>query len=87
MLEMNLIKEARNAALFCNDYTKRVTLQRVTDELHDVFGRFTVSCSREDMTDLVAAWTRVILALNDLPVLVDPDGGRRPVAIHGKLTG
>ncbi len=87
MIETNLIREARAAALVCTDYTKRVTLQRVTDELHDVFGRFTVSCSRADMSDLVAAWTRVILALNDLPVLIDPGGGRRPVAIQGKLTG
>jgi len=68
MLETNLIKEAREAARTCASYNKRITLNACVDELQDAFGLFTVSCSRQDMQNLVRAWTRVILALNDLPV-------------------
>ena len=68
MTEHNLIKEARQAAKDCRDFTKKILLNRLTDDLQNAFGMFTVSCSREDMSALVGAWTRVILAMNDLPV-------------------
>ena len=70
-----LIKEARDAAIFCNDSGKRALLRHLTDEVQDAFGLFTVSCSREDMERLVAAWSRLILALNELPVTPTPSKG------------
>ncbi len=75
---MSLLKEATEAARACSDTRKRKALQERTDELRDAFGRFTISCNREDMAYLVAAWSRVILALNSLPPLPEhgPNGGR-----------
>ncbi len=78
---MSLLKEATDAARACTDARKRKALQERTDELRDAFGRFTISCNRADMLDLVATWSRVILALNSLPPLPEhgPNGGRAPV--------
>lgn len=63
---MNLINEAMEAARKCRDFHKKLTLVRYTDQLRDVFGRFAISCSREDMKELVAAWTHVILAIDNI---------------------
>ncbi len=68
----DLIKEGRAAASFCNNSDRRALLHRLTDEVQDTFGLFAVSCSREDMERLVAAWSRLILALNELPVTPTP---------------
>lgn len=67
MVEINLIDEATEAARLCRDYSKKSVLVRHTNWLRDVYGRFCVSCSREDMSELVAAWTHVLLALGNLP--------------------
>jgi hypothetical protein len=85
---VSLIKQARDAAYVCTDYQKRERLKRATDDLHDAFGRFTASCSKEDMIDLVGAWTRVTWALDALPPLpgAGPNGGRAPLPRHEKLT-
>ncbi len=75
---MSFIKHARDAARICTDRQKRETLNRCTDDLHDVFGRFVVSCSKQDMLELVGAWTRVVWALEALPPLPEhsPAGGK-----------
>ena len=85
---MNLLKEATEAARHCFDYQKKAALVHYTSELRDVFGRFTISCSREDMSDLVGAWTRVLLALNNLPPWpgAGPEGGKQPKPVKEEVT-
>ncbi len=80
-MEMSLLKEATEAARYCTDLVKRAALIYYTDCLRDVYGRFTISCSRADMSELVGAWTRVLLALNALDPLPEhgPNGGRAPI--------
>ncbi len=75
---MSFIKQARDAAKLCTHREKRKVLERCTDELHDAFGRFTVSCSKDDIVALVGAWTRVTWALDALPPLPEhgPAGGK-----------
>ncbi len=68
---MNLIKEAREAALKA-EWSKKIQINYLTDDLANAFGQFSVSCSRTDMKWLVASWSRVILALNELPVTTPP---------------
>ncbi len=75
---MSFIKQARDAARSCTDRAKRERLQACTDDLHDVFGRFTTSCSKDDMVEMVGAWTRVTWALDAIPPLPEhgPAGGK-----------
>lgn len=75
---MNFIKQARDAARACTDRAKRERLQACTDDLHAAFGRFTVSCGKQDMLDLVGSWTRVAWALDALPPVPEhgPAGGK-----------
>ncbi len=61
---MSLLEEAGTAARTWTDWRKVQTLRECTDELRNAFGVFSISCSREDMRHLVAAWSRVILILD-----------------------
>lgn len=85
---MSFIHQARDAAYVCLDRPKRERLKAATDHLHDVFGRFTISCSEADMIDLVGAWTRVKWALDALPPMPEhgPAGGKAPLPKKEKLT-
>ncbi len=78
---MSFIKQARDAARSCTDREKRERLQACTDDLHDAFGRFTTSCEKADLVDVVSAWTRVTWALDALPPLPEhgPAGGKAAV--------
>lgn len=78
---MNLIDEATEAARRCRDYQKKAALVHYTNQLRDTFGRFAISCSREDMSELVGHWTRVLLALGELPT-----DGDKVVPLNEKLT-
>lgn len=75
---MNFIKHARELAALCPDPVKKKNLRNCADDLHDVFGRFAVSCDKDDMQALVGAWTRTAIAILLLPPLPEhrPDGGR-----------
>lgn len=88
MANGNFIRQAREAARRCPDRAKREALQRCTDDLHDVFGRFTTSCSKADMVELVGAWTRVAWAIEALPPVPEhgPGGAKQRTPDKGKLT-
>ncbi len=79
-MNVNLVQEARQIARMTGDYQRRELLHRLTDQVQDAFGQFTVSCSREDMQWLVAVWGRLVLALNELPVTTPPSKGPLIVA-------
>lgn len=83
---MNLLREAREAAVKCPDLTKRRILRERTDALQDILGQFAISVSREDMLTLVGAWSRVIIALDALPPLPEhgPKGGRQSIPAKKK---
>jgi hypothetical protein len=84
---MSLIKDARIAAMYCVDHIKRRVLIERTDELQNIFGLFTVSCDQADMEQLVGAWTRVVIAMKNLPPLPEhgPKGGRQPLPTKNKV--
>ena len=84
----SFIKYAREAARACTDVQKRVALQMATDELQNAFGRFTISCSKEDMIAMNGAWAQVAWAIERLPPLPEagPNGGKMPVPSKKKLT-
>jgi len=68
-----MFKECRLAAQSCKDEVKRAALRHRTDECKEVFDRFNLSASREDMEALVAAWTRMVRALDRVAPLPDGD--------------
>ncbi len=71
-MNVNLIEEARLIVRVTSDYRRRTLLHTLIDDVQDAFGLFTVSCSRADMQHLVAVWSRLLLALNELPVTPSP---------------
>ncbi len=79
-MNVNLVQEARQIARMTGDYQRRELLHRLTDQVQDAFGQFTVSCSREDMQWLIGVWGRLVLALNELPVTTPPGKGTLTVA-------
>jgi hypothetical protein len=80
-MSKSFLKHAREVARHCKDKGLRKILQERTDELQNVFSRFTISCSPDDMIDLVAMWTRVALAVNAIQQLGsdNPNGGSMPL--------
>ena len=74
-MNVNLIQEARQIARMTGEYQRRELLHHLVDDVQDAFGQFTVSCSREDMQWLVGVWSRLVLALNELPVTAPPRKG------------
>lgn len=62
---MNIFKDARLIARHCLDKTKRERLVERCDEAKEVFDRFAISASSDDMEHLVAAWTRLLVAMDD----------------------
>lgn len=67
-LRANLIRHAREAILETYDWQRKDQLSKLASEVREHFDLFTVSCCQEDLTNLVAAWTRLTLVLNHLPV-------------------
>lgn len=78
----SLFKEARSIAQHCILPASRDLLRQRTDECEEIFDRFNISASRRDMEALVAAWTRLLIAMKSVgPMASDPcsSGGRLPV--------
>ena len=80
-MSTSFLKHAREVARHCKDKFPKLILMERTDDLQNVYSRFTVSCSCDDMEALVGAWTRVALAVNAIQQLGDdnPNGGSMPV--------
>lgn len=54
------------------------------DACKEIFDRFNISASREDFRDLVASWSRLLLAMDACGPYVGPPtltGGKMPVAM------
>jgi hypothetical protein len=67
----SMFKAARAVADNCKDKTRRDILRARVDLCRADFDRFSVSASQVDMEQLVASWTRMLLAV----AAVDPLGG------------
>ena len=80
-MSTSFLKHAREVVRHCPDKGPRQILKDRTDELQNVFSRFTISCSCDDMEQLVAMWTRVALAVNAIQQLGsdNPNGGVLPI--------
>ena len=80
-MSKSFLKHAREVARHCKDKVPKQILRDRTDELQNVYSRFTISCSCDDMEALVAAWTRVALAVNAIQQLGgdNPNAGAMPV--------
>lgn len=88
MRHENVFKEARSIATHCLNAKWRDLLRDRTDECFDTFNRFNISGSRDDFTELVARWTRMLHAMDAASPWVggiDPTGGRLPAPRHAPL--
>lgn len=66
----------------CLNTPVKERLKDRTDECKEIFDRFNISASREDMQQLVATWSRMLLAMDAAgPWVFGPStpGGRLPV--------
>lgn len=81
MTDGSFFKQAREAARYCTDKTRRDLLRGRTDFCQECYDLFKVEPSRGNMETLVAAWTRMVLAFDALPPLADNPSrsGRQPV--------
>lgn len=72
----NLFREARLAARHCIFPEQAKLVRDRTDECKAVFDRFNISASKRDFEELVAAWTRLLLALAALGPMATPPGSQ-----------
>lgn len=85
MRNENVFREAREIARWCIFPERREQLRQRVDECKEIFDRFNISASREDFSELVACWTRMLLAIELVGPWVDgpsPRGGKLPVPRH-----
>ena len=78
----NVFREARTMAMHCVYPAQGAILRERADECKEVFDRFNISATREDMELLVARWTRLLIAIKATAPFVSPPpatGGRLPV--------
>lgn len=68
--------------MYCVNTPVKERLRARVDECKEVFDRFNISASRDDMQALVAAWTRMLIAMDAAGPWV---GGGNPVG--GRLHG
>lgn len=80
MGQINVFKEARAIAQACYDKTRRDLLRARIDEAKEAFDLFTLHPTREAMADMVARWSRMLLAIDAVsPIGTDPTPqGRMP---------
>lgn len=79
MRATSIFKEARLIAASCTDPDRRAKLRADTDNCKEVFDRFNLSASREDMVELVACWSRLLRSMEHVgPINEGPTttGGR-----------
>jgi hypothetical protein len=82
MRNENVFREARAIASHCIFPSRRDILRQRVDECKEVFDRFNISASREDFTELVGRWTRMLQAMDAVGPYIGgpaPGGGRLPV--------
>lgn len=78
----NVFREAREIARYCIFPERREQLRQRVDECKETFDRFHLSASKLDMEELVARWTRMLLAIDAVgPYVNGPttNGGKAPV--------
>lgn len=67
--------------MHCVYPAKRDILRQRTDYCFDIFNRFNLSASKDDFKELVAAWSRMLLAMDACGPYVGgttPEGGKMP---------
>jgi hypothetical protein len=78
----SIFREARTIAQHCINPCIRDALRARTDECQELFDRFSITACREDFAQLVAAWTRMLIAMDRAGPWVGGAptvGGRLPV--------
>lgn len=69
--QRSVFKEARAIIQSCTDKPRRDILRDRVDECKEVFDRFAISASKDDMVELIGTWTRMLQAID----AVAPLGG------------
>jgi hypothetical protein len=83
--DVNVFREAREIVRCCTMPSYRDILRDRVDEAKAIFDRFTISASKTDFEQLLAAWTRMLLAIDAAAPFVGappPTGGRLPVTTY-----
>lgn len=70
-MNVSIFKEARDIARNCRDATRRDILRERTDLAQESYDLFKVAPSRQNMSNLVNTWTRMLLAIDAIPPVVD----------------
>jgi len=83
--DKNVFREAREIVRCCTMPSYRDVLRDRVDEAFAAYGQFNVSASKVDFEALLAAWTRMLLAIDAAKPFVGPpapNGGTAPVATY-----
>jgi hypothetical protein len=83
--DKNVFREAREIARCCTLPSYRDVLRNRVDEAQEAFDRFHVSASKVDFEELLAKWTRMLLAIDAAKPFVGPppsNGGSLPIPTY-----